>query len=133
MPKATLASLPVTAALFAVRKPPGITSMAVISLLKPLLLTSRLFTKQKDIERVRAAKRHKKKRPKDVDIKIGQGGTLDPLASGVLVVGVGRQATKLLGRFLDCDKVSRELNRFGTQSGYICSGIRCYSLAGIRY
>lgn len=29
--------------------------------------------------------------------KIGHAGTLDPLASGVLVVGVGREATKQLG------------------------------------
>lgn len=39
----------------------------------------------------------KKKYP---DEKIGHGGTLDPLAEGVLVVGVGRQATKNLGTIL---------------------------------
>ncbi|MBI4991724.1 MAG: tRNA pseudouridine(55) synthase TruB [Candidatus Harrisonbacteria bacterium] len=31
------------------------------------------------------------------DKKIGHAGTLDPLASGVLVIGIGREATKRLG------------------------------------
>ena len=33
--------------------------------------------------------------------KVGHGGTLDPLASGVLPVALG-EATKLAGRMLDC-------------------------------
>jgi len=36
--------------------------------------------------------------------KVGHGGTLDPLATGVLPVAVG-EATKLAGRLLDGDKV----------------------------
>jgi tRNA pseudouridine55 synthase len=36
--------------------------------------------------------------------KVGHGGTLDPLASGVLPVAIG-EATKLAGRMLDSDKV----------------------------
>ena len=39
---------------------------------------------------------------------MGQGGTLDPLADGVLVIGVG-SATKQLSRFLECTKVSGAL------------------------
>jgi tRNA pseudouridine55 synthase len=35
--------------------------------------------------------------------KVGHAGTLDPLASGVLVLGIGR-ATRLLGRLMDLDK-----------------------------
>ena len=31
--------------------------------------------------------------------KIGHGGTLDPLASGILVIGVGRKATKKLSNY----------------------------------
>lgn len=31
--------------------------------------------------------------------KVGHGGTLDPNASGLLVIGVGREATKKLGEF----------------------------------
>ena len=29
--------------------------------------------------------------------RVGHGGTLDPLASGVLIVGIGRDSTKQLG------------------------------------
>jgi len=36
-------------------------------------------------------------------VKVGHGGTLDPLASGVLPVALG-EATKLSGRILDADK-----------------------------
>ncbi len=36
--------------------------------------------------------------------KIGHAGTLDPLASGVLVVGVGREATKQLGQIVKKEK-----------------------------
>ncbi|HEX5183951.1 MAG TPA: tRNA pseudouridine(55) synthase TruB [Allosphingosinicella sp.] len=37
-------------------------------------------------------------------VKVGHGGTLDPLASGVLPIALG-EATKLSGRMLDADKV----------------------------
>jgi tRNA pseudouridine55 synthase len=36
--------------------------------------------------------------------KIGHSGTLDPIASGLLIVGIGRDATKRLGEFLKMDK-----------------------------
>lgn len=36
--------------------------------------------------------------------KIGHAGTLDPLASGVLVVGIGREATKKLGQIVEKEK-----------------------------
>jgi tRNA pseudouridine55 synthase len=36
--------------------------------------------------------------------RIGHAGTLDPFATGLLVVGVGREATKKLGGFLGQDK-----------------------------
>ncbi|MCP6720228.1 MAG: tRNA pseudouridine(55) synthase TruB [Patescibacteria group bacterium] len=36
--------------------------------------------------------------------RVGHAGTLDPLASGVLVVGVGRDATRTLGRVLQEEK-----------------------------
>ncbi|MEP9402469.1 tRNA pseudouridine(55) synthase TruB [Sphingomonas sp. VNH70] len=47
--------------------------------------------------------------------KVGHGGTLDPLASGVLPVAVG-EATKLAGRMLDASKVYDFTIRFGTQT-----------------
>jgi tRNA pseudouridine55 synthase len=47
--------------------------------------------------------------------KVGHGGTLDPLASGVLPVAIG-EATKLAGRMLDSDKIYEFTIGFGTQT-----------------
>ena len=46
-------------------------------------------------------------------VKVGHGGTLDPLACGVLPVALG-EATKLSGRMLDSDKIYDFTCRFGT-------------------
>ena len=48
-------------------------------------------------------------------LKVGHGGTLDPLASGVLPVALG-EATKLAGRMLDADKVYEFTIRFGEET-----------------
>lgn len=45
-------------------------------------------------------------------MKLGHGGTLDPLATGVLIVGVGR-GTKCLQRFLECTKTYECIVLFG--------------------
>jgi tRNA pseudouridine55 synthase len=47
--------------------------------------------------------------------KVGHGGTLDPLATGVLPIALG-EATKLAGRMLDSDKVYDFTIRFGEQT-----------------
>ncbi len=47
--------------------------------------------------------------------KIGHGGTLDPLASGVLPIAIG-EATKLAGRMLDSDKAYDFTIKFGEQT-----------------
>jgi len=47
--------------------------------------------------------------------KVGHGGTLDPLASGVLPVAIG-EATKLAGRMLDSDKIYEFTIRFGEET-----------------
>ena len=47
--------------------------------------------------------------------KVGHGGTLDPLASGVLPVAIG-EATKLSGRMLDADKAYDFTIRFGDET-----------------
>ena len=47
--------------------------------------------------------------------KVGHGGTLDPLATGVLPIAIG-EATKLAGRMLDSDKVYAFTIRFGVQT-----------------
>ncbi len=48
-------------------------------------------------------------------VKVGHGGTLDPLASGVLPIALG-EATKLSGRMLDADKAYAFTVRFGAQT-----------------
>ncbi|RYD66398.1 MAG: tRNA pseudouridine(55) synthase TruB [Sphingomonadales bacterium] len=54
--------------------------------------------------------------PKNKDLpKVGHGGTLDPLATGVLPIAVG-EATKLAGRMLDSDKVYDFTIGFGVQT-----------------
>ena len=47
--------------------------------------------------------------------KVGHGGTLDPLAEGVLPIALG-EATKLAGRMLDASKVYDFTIRFGEQT-----------------
>ena len=47
--------------------------------------------------------------------KVGHGGTLDPLAEGVLPIALG-EATKLAGRMLDSDKIYDFTIRFGEQT-----------------
>jgi len=47
--------------------------------------------------------------------KVGHGGTLDPLASGVLPVAIG-EATKLAGRMLDATKDYEFTIRFGEET-----------------
>jgi len=48
-------------------------------------------------------------------VKVGHGGTLDPLATGVLPVAVG-EATKLAGRMLDASKEYAFTVQFGTET-----------------
>ncbi len=48
-------------------------------------------------------------------VKVGHGGTLDPLATGVLPIALG-EATKLAGRLLDASKVYDFTIQFGTQT-----------------
>ncbi len=48
-------------------------------------------------------------------VKVGHGGTLDPLASGVLPIALG-EATKLAGRMLDASKAYRFTVAFGAET-----------------
>jgi tRNA pseudouridine55 synthase len=48
-------------------------------------------------------------------VKVGHGGTLDPLASGVLPIALG-EATKLCGRMLDASKEYDFTITFGTET-----------------
>ena len=53
-----------------------------------------------------------RRKDKRQQVKIGHGGTLDPFATGVLVVGVGK-GTKQLQGFLECTKAYEAVVLFG--------------------
>lgn len=69
---------------------------------------------------------HQPKRPSKDDaqiFKIGHSGTLDPLASGVLIVGIGR-GTKQLQRYLASTKTYETVVTFGASTNtYDCTGV----------
>ncbi len=48
-------------------------------------------------------------------VKVGHGGTLDPLATGVLPIALG-EATKLAGRMLDASKEYAFTVKFGAET-----------------
>ena len=48
--------------------------------------------------------------------KVGHAGTLDPFATGLLVVCAGRQATKLISRFMDGQKEYLATLRLGVET-----------------
>lgn len=78
-------SLPLSG-LFAVYKPSGPPSMTIVNEIKPLITRSRLFVeaeKLKNTKQPKSKSKYKAKYGRDA-VKIGQGGTLDPLADGVL-------------------------------------------------
>nr|POF14066.1 putative trna pseudouridine synthase 4 [Quercus suber] len=96
---------------FAIHKPCGITSAQVIRDVQRHFDPSRLFKPMLDAELARREaqrsrdprqkKTRKERRP--LSVKMGHGGTLDPMATGVLVLGVGT-GTKSLPKFLECTK-----------------------------
>ncbi len=53
-------------------------------------------------------------------VKVGHGGTLDPLAEGVLPIALG-EATKLAGRMLDSDKIYEFTVQFGEETATLDS------------
>ncbi|SPO23627.1 related to tRNA pseudouridine synthase B [Ustilago trichophora] len=108
--------------IFGINKPSGPTSMSLLDDLKPLFATSPLFA---DADGKRPKDNNSRKRGKFGKgkskwaggvagaPKLGQGGTLDPLADGVLVVGVGN-GTKQLQKYLDCTKEYRSTGLLGS-------------------
>ena len=48
--------------------------------------------------------------------KVGHAGTLDPLAEGVLIVGIGRESTRKLFQELEKEKEYEVLIEFGKES-----------------
>ncbi|KAK0550136.1 pseudouridine synthase pus4 [Tilletia horrida] len=106
--------------IFAIDKPSGPTSMAILEELKPLFASSSLFLNpdgslpdnRKPSNKNRRGRggagggrwgKQSGRKGEALPPKLGQGGTLDPLASGVLVIGVG-EGTKKLQSYLEGGK-----------------------------
>ncbi|CAL3969310.1 unnamed protein product [Diplocarpon coronariae] len=104
---------------FAVHKPSGISSAQALRDLQRHFNPSELFAPwmRGEIEkRQREAHNQRvRRRDKRIQVKIGHGGTLDPLATGVLIAGVGT-GTKALQDFLACTKVYETVVLFGTST-----------------
>ena len=65
-------------------------------------------------------------------VKVGHGGTLDPLASGVLPIALG-EATKLAGRMLDSDKVYDFTIEFGSETSQWWNSLAVAVIFGLAF
>ncbi|KAI1449945.1 pseudouridine synthase [Annulohypoxylon stygium] len=115
------ASRPVLDGVFSVQKPMGMSSAQVIRDCQHYFNPSNFFKPMIDQEKHNRSKESnmKKKRrgfgKRDIQVKMGHGGTLDPLATGVLILGVGT-GTKSLQSFLDCTKEYETVVLFGAST-----------------
>lgn len=91
----------------------------MIRKLKSHFHPSELFKPWLDMEHARRRRessfQRRRRRMQQVELKIGHGGTLDPLATGVLVTGIGR-GTKQLHGFLECTKTYEAVVLFGAET-----------------
>ncbi|RAL06178.1 pseudouridine synthase PUS4 [Aspergillus ibericus CBS 121593] len=104
---------------FAVHKPEGVSSADVVRHLQHHFNPSELFRPWLADERARRDResnfQRKRRRTQRLEVKIGHGGTLDPMATGVLVAGVGK-GTKHLNEFLACTKEYETVVLFGAET-----------------
>lgn len=99
--------------IFAVNKPQWASSAGVLRDLQDHFAKSALFQPWLESQRREMVLSHSKQKHMDrLKVKLGHGGTLDPMATGVLIVGVGR-GTKCLQRFLECTKTYECVVLFG--------------------
>ncbi|GAA5898809.1 hypothetical protein JCM6882_004004 [Rhodosporidiobolus microsporus] len=136
MPKASSQPL---SALLAINKPTGVPSMTLLNNLQPLFQSSSLFKDQSKKDDAaqngggkggKGGKGGRRRKWKEEKVKMGQGGTLDPLADGVLVIGTNA-ATKSLSRFLDCTKSYRAIGLLGSSTdSYDSEGKRVRDVGG---
>ncbi|KAI1501094.1 pseudouridine synthase [Biscogniauxia marginata] len=114
-------SSPVLDGVFGINKPMGMSSAQVIrdcqhhfnpsALFKPMI-NQELANKSQESN---TKKKRRKFGKNDIRVKMGHGGTLDPLATGVLILGVGK-GTKSLQSFLDCTKTYETVVLFGAST-----------------
>ncbi|KAK0739831.1 pseudouridine synthase [Apiosordaria backusii] len=106
---------------FAINKPIGLSSAQVIRdcqnffdpsvKFAPLLAQERAMREQES----KFQRNRRRESKKKIQTKIGHGGTLDPLAGGVLILGVGK-GTKSLQQFLLCTKTYETVVVFGAST-----------------
>ncbi|PKS10790.1 hypothetical protein jhhlp_002551 [Lomentospora prolificans] len=106
---------------FAINKPVGVSSAQVIRDCQTQFNPSAFFApmisheKEKRMAEGSKAFNRRSRNKKELRVKMGHGGTLDPLASGVLILGVG-SGTKSLQSFLDCTKTYETVVVFGAST-----------------
>ncbi|KAK5656328.1 hypothetical protein OQA88_4708 [Cercophora sp. LCS_1] len=106
---------------FAINKPMGMSSAQVIrdcqNFFNPSKLFAPLIHSEKDARAKESnyQKNRRRQAKKQIQVKIGHGGTLDPLATGVLILGVGK-GTKTLQNFLTCTKTYEAVVLFGAST-----------------
>lgn len=105
----------------AINKPKSISSAQVLREIQAVFNPSTLFAPWIEAEKSERARnsrndsKQRRRRFKKVEVKIGHGGTLDPMATGVLIVGVGK-GTKHLQGFLECTKEYEATVLFGAET-----------------
>ncbi|OAA40324.1 TruB family pseudouridylate synthase containing protein [Metarhizium rileyi] len=106
---------------FAINKPCGHSSAQVVRECQLAFNPSTFFRPMVESELARRLKEsgkqfnRRKAEKKASQVKIGHGGTLDPLATGVLILGIG-SCTKVLSQFLDCTKTYEATVVFGVST-----------------
>ncbi|KAM4056176.1 putative tRNA pseudouridine synthase 4 [Hirsutella rhossiliensis] len=116
-----MASEVVRDGVFAINKPCGQSSAQIIrecqyhfnpsTFFKPMIEA----TKSQRLKESKGQFKRRREVKRSNQVKMGHGGTLDPLATGVLIVGIG-SATKMLPQFLDCTKTYETTVVFGAST-----------------
>ncbi len=89
-----------TKGIFAINKPVGITSQRAVQIVKFWVQRQKeKVKKEKSLSQERIKNKYNKRK-----VKVGHAGTLDPLASGVLVIAVGREFTKKIHEVVNAEK-----------------------------
>lgn len=104
----------------AIHKPAAISSAQVIRDVQEHFNPSKLFQpwiareqEKRDVESHNQKRKRKWRGKRETSVKMGHGGTLDPLATGVLILGLG-SGTKQLGHFTtECTKTYETVVLFG--------------------
>lgn len=104
----------------AVHKPAAVSSAQVIRDVQEHFNPSKLFRpwiareqEKRDAEGHNQKRKRKWRGKREASVKMGHGGTLDPMATGVLILGLG-SGTKQLGHFTtECTKTYEAVVLFG--------------------